>query len=239
MSENLKIGGKGKRTWNRSNRKYYSPDQIYEILQRDVWPYKTNEEVYHKRDLALGSLLYLTSGRINEVLRLRKDQFVEDPVDQDFLVCGAFYVSKRRLGGIKKRKIKIGTDSKDIPIYQEIEKKVLPGEHPSPNIPMPRVGTLAPFTKIVEEYLATLKPTQQLFGFGKSRAGAIINCITKLPGENHGFFCHWFRAQSLTYQINLLRSTIIVAKDRGVENSETLKHYYAGEWREHAKELKK
>jgi len=55
----------------------------------------------------------------------------------------------------------------------------------------------------------------------------------------YGYFNHLFRAQSFSYQINLVRSTIAVAKDRGIENPSTLAHYYTGSWREHAEDLKK
>ena len=45
------------------------------------------------------------------------------------------------------------------------------------------------------------------------------------------------RAQSLSYQVNLLRSTVAVAKQRGIENPATLAHYYRGDWRQFKEEL--
>jgi hypothetical protein len=178
-----------------------------------VWPYKTRTDFYRGRDLALASLLYLTSGRINEVLRLTKDQFREDEDDKDFLVCHDFWVSKR-MSGVT---------------------------HPTPQIPLPRVGKLAPFTRIVETYLGLLEENDaKLFSFGEGRAWSIIDCITNDPDtEERGVWNHWFRAQSLSYHVNLLRSTIVVAKTRGIENPQTLAHYYTGEWRQHKEDLKK
>jgi len=146
------------------------------------------------------------------VLKVTADQFRVDVDDPDFLVLHDFYVSKRKKGR----------------------------EHPRPDIPLPRVGSLSPFTKLVESYLVEIGPTDKLFKFTSSRALAIIDSMTKLSGSSHkGMFNHWFLSQSFSYQVNLIRSTIIVAKDRGVENPSTLSHYYTGSWKEHKEDLKK
>lgn len=212
MSQNLVEGGKGRRTWHKASKRYYDPEGIYQIIHRNAWPYKTRVDYYRLRDLALASLLYLTSGRINEVLRLVKHQFREDEEDPDFLVCHNFWVSKRKAGV----------------------------EHPTPDIPLPRVGRLAPFTEIVEAYLAFIDDEERLFKFSRARAFQITRHITSDPeNQQPGKWNHWFRAQSLSYQVNLLRSTILVASDRGVKNPQTLAHYYTGQWKEHKEEMKK
>jgi len=173
--------------------------------------YQYGRDKLHARDKALMALTYLTCGRINEVLRLRKSQFKEmrqlpnyaEP-DSNILICHEFWVSKRKKG---KR-------------------------HPLLDLPLPRVGTFAPFTALVEDYLKYLKRNAKLFTFGEHRAWVIINYIT-------GQWCHWFRAQSLSYQVNLIGSALRVARQRGVENPTTIAHYYRGQWLVDKEALKK
>lgn len=212
--ENLVPGGENRRTWKKLKAEgknlYQTPRQIHRIIQRNKWPYKTRLDYYNQRDLALASLLYLSSGRVNEVLRLRARQFVEDPDDPDFLVIHSFWISKRK-----------------------------GGKHEIVDIPLPRVGQMKPFTEYVEAYLQHVDPDEMLFKFGKSRALAIVKYMTDDPDNpEDGYWCHWFRAQSLSYWVNTLRSTIVVASDRGIKNPQTLKHYYTGGWKEHKDELK-
>jgi len=208
----LKPDGTGRRTWEKAPKKYVKPKQIFEIIQRRRWEYRRTPDLYHSRDLALAALLYLTSGRINEVLRLTRDQFIQDETDPRFLICSSFWVSKRKKGK----------------------------QHPVKDIPLPREGAWAPFTRTVEEYISQLGPNEKLFKIGTVRAYAIIQHITKLPAsEEKGYWCHWFRSQSLSYQVNLLRSTQLVASDRGIESPQTLSHYYVGDWKGHKEEMLK
>jgi hypothetical protein len=194
------------------NISYKSPEQIAAIIRYNKWPYRTRRDFYHTRDLALPSLLFLTSGRINEVLRVTKDQFKEYELDPDILLLRSFYVSKRQEGQ----------------------------DNPTPNIPLPRVGASSPLTRNVESYLEMLGSEDKLFKFSRARAWAIIRHITKRPGASSpGYWCHWFRAQSLSHQVNLIRSTIAVAKQRGVANPATLAHYYTGDWKLFKDEIKR
>ena len=56
------------------NVEYARPSEVLELIKAKFWPYKTNMQFYQSRDKALLSLLYLTCGRINEVLSLTKKQ---------------------------------------------------------------------------------------------------------------------------------------------------------------------
>lgn len=213
--QSLSEYGRNRRTLNKleamNEIEYQSPRQIYRTLFNNEWPYKIKQDYYHKRDRALGSLLYLSSGRINEVLRLKKNQILSYEEDPDFMIIQNFWVSKRKPGKI----------------------------HPILEIPLPLKGRLSGFTKLVRDYLELLGPDELLFKFSRHRAWAIIRYITNDPSnDNPGWFCHWFRAQSLSYQIGLIRSTIAVASQRGVENPATLKKYYQGDWRQFKEELK-
>lgn len=215
MIENLWEYGRRKRTLQKlqeSNEiQYQKPREILQIIKRNKWPYKQDIDFYETRDLALASLLYLSSGRINEVLRLKADQFSVDDKDPDFMLIQNFYVSKRKKGKT----------------------------HPILEIPLPLKGSLSPFTRLVRDYLKLIAPDEKLFSFGRQRAWAIIRHITNDPeNPNPGWFCHWFRAQSLSYQVQLIRSTTSVAKQRGIENPSTLRHYDQGDWRQYKDELK-
>ena len=251
--QNLVPGGRGRRTVanmsERGEMRYLDPLDVYKILHRKRWPYTRNPEYYHVRDLGLGSLLYLTCGRINEVLRLTKDQFIDDPDDPTFMVITQFWVSKRKKASTKKI-IKIDTSRpiKDsfgnIIGYGFIEKEIRTpaGRHPIIDIPLPKTGNkLAPFTKLIQAYLDLLEDGERLFKIGTSRAWDIINTITGggQGQREEGYWNHWFRSQSLSYQINLLRSETAVAKQRGIENTRTLSHYYRGQWKQFKDELKR
>ena len=105
-------------------------------------------------------------------------------------------------------------------------------DHPTPDIPFPMVGSQAPFTQQVLDYIELLDQDDRLFKCSRARGWAIIRHIT-------GQWPNWFRTQSLSYHVNLIRSTIAVAKHRGVENPATLTHYYRGDRKLYRDELKK
>ena len=236
----LKADGTGRRTARKDIRKtdYLPPQKIYNLITEQEWPYKggkfkTKGAEYgcrrlHSRDRALMALLYLTSGRILEVLQLIKNQFRVDKEDKDFLVIIGFWVSKRMDDHVRKVPVWIEKEKR----YVAVERHIPASEHPEPDIPLPRVGQLAPLTKLVEDYLEYLDQDEQLFTFGESRAWTIVNYIT-------GKWNHWFRAQSLSFQVNLLRSTIAVAKQRGISNPSTIEHYYVSDWKQFKDEFKK
>ena len=128
--ENLSKHGIKHRTLKKEkelgNISYKSPGQIVQIINSNTWPYRTRRDFYHARDLALSALLFLTSSRINEVLRVTKDQFKEYAPDPEILLLLSFYVSKRKAGA----------------------------DHPTPTIPLPRVGSRP---------LKTSKPRREYF----------------------------------------------------------------------------
>ena len=50
-------------------------EQIFNLIMAKTWPYKTDIENYYRRDRCLMTLLFLTAGRISEVLSLTREQF--------------------------------------------------------------------------------------------------------------------------------------------------------------------
>jgi hypothetical protein len=206
----------------------------------------------------LASALYLSAGRANEVLRIQKSQFRLFPDDPEIMVCSLFQVSKR------KRKF---LDKKDTEMYRTLTSKTerdefakthaFTIEKPRIEIPMPLVGPLSPFSLAIQEFLKVCK-TERLFNISKSRALGIISWITstreqhmlrKAEIENDptnqvgrtpiGKWLHWFRSQQLSYSIELLRSTTLVAEDKGISNVNTLKHYQASRWSDHKEDYKR
>jgi len=134
--------------------KFQRPSELLEMIESKSWPYKTNQEFYECRDRALISLLYLTCGRVSEVLSLTKKQFVFDE-DPDFIIIKNMIVVKRKKRAKRKRRS----------IRDEV--------------PLPKAGSLGTFTKFVTEYLNRLKDAdEKLFTFGRHRAWQIVHFIT-------------------------------------------------------------
>ncbi|MFH0850416.1 MAG: hypothetical protein V1924_05695 [Candidatus Bathyarchaeota archaeon] len=75
------------------------------------------------------------------MLRLHKSQIEHDPDDPDMMIVRPFYASKRKEGK----------------------------DHPTPDIPLPLVGSQAPFTKHVLDYIELLDQDDRLFKFSRTR----------------------------------------------------------------------
>ena len=133
-------------------KEFLRPTQIHQLITRKTWPYKTKFDFYYARDRALMALLYLTCGRITEVLSLKKRQFVMDE-DPDFIIITNMIVVKR-----KKRQRRAP------PIRAEV--------------PLPKEGPLARFTALVMEYLEVLPEDAKLFRFKRRRAWQIVRHVT-------------------------------------------------------------
>jgi len=200
---------KGKREKRRTLKtidRYIDPDQVYHVIvDAPIWPYKKDKELYAKRDRALISILYLMGCRVNEVLRLTKSQFDFDS-DPDFIIVKDFQISKRKQKTLKREGI------------------------PKLDVPLPKIGTFAKFTKIFLEYYD--EAPEKLFKIGRKRAWAITNYMT-------GKWCHYFRSQRLSHLVNLFRSALLTSRLMGIKNPQTISHYYKTIWKEHREELKK
>lgn len=128
-----------------------SPDKIFELIQNGKrWPYKTKQEFYEKRDKALLALIYLSGGRVNEVLRVEKKQFGFS--DEDFILIHEFRISKRKERTIEKEGI------------------------PRIVVPLPRTDKFKKFTDLILDYYEVAP--EHLFKIGRKRAWAIIKHMT-------------------------------------------------------------
>jgi hypothetical protein len=219
---------------------------VYERIHLNKVQYKRDAEFYNNRDLALCATLYLSSGRIGEVLKLKRSQFKLDEEDKRFLLIHNFAVSKRKRvfkdASIKllyKQELSKIKDTEKRKQYKEEMYAKYPWtvQTPTITIPCPLVGPLSKFTELLVKHLEQCK-TERVFPISKSRAWRIVNTVTGDSEFNiQGVWCHWFRAESLSYHLNLLRSTILVSEAKGVVNSETLRHYFTGSYRQFANEL--
>jgi len=201
---------------------YLSSEQVLSLVTGKQMKYATTPEFYHKRDRALMSLAFLTAGRINEVLKLRKSQFNfnESP---HYILVENMHVSKRKRELIKK-------------YGNHITKRwsfILPLS-PDPNIyEYPKMVQLVPFTRLVVEYLELLEPDEPLFQMGTRWAWEIIRKTTRL-------FPNWFRSQAeMWYGSNILRDSVKLAKFVGVVRPEQVAHYIGFDYKETLKEPQK
>lgn len=124
--------------------------RIYNMIYEEHWPYKVRIPFYVARDRALMALLFLTMGRIHEVLKLTKSQFdlVSNP---KFVIIQNYEVGKRKKATIRR----FGRTYIDIPI----SKKSI-------------------FMKTITDYLEV--SDEKLFKFGRYRAWQIIKHVTGL-----------------------------------------------------------
>ncbi|NIO36304.1 tyrosine-type recombinase/integrase [Candidatus Bathyarchaeota archaeon] len=135
--------GVGLRT-NEDIKKRLGLEQILRLITSETWPYRTNLAFYRTRDRALMALLFLTAGRVSEVLSLRKEQF-DFEADRNFIIIRNMILVKR----LKTRKGK-PVKHRTAPIRDEV--------------PLPRIGPLSKFTRPVQEYLDLLsEPEEKLF----------------------------------------------------------------------------
>ena len=132
-----------KRTWK--------PEEIYTLITEKAWPYKTDILELQCRDRAFLALLYLTAGRISEVLSLIRSQF-------DLETDPAFVIIRNMLTE------KIGPSSEALPFREEF--------------PLARAGILSQFTQLILEYIPDLEPHQKLFPFSRQRGWQIAEKIT-------------------------------------------------------------
>jgi len=201
-----------KRRTNEDIKERLGIQQIYAMIVAKTWPYKTDMEFYIKRDKALMALLFLTAGRISEVLSLNKEQF-DFEADRNFIIIRNMILVKR----LKTRKGK-PVRHRTAPIRDEV--------------PLPLEGPLFKFTKLVQKHLDLVKePKERLFKFKRHRAWQIVNHVT-------GQWCHWFRSQSESYYGKYVFTTPFALRDFvGVSDIESLGPYVKTQWRDYQNKL--
>lgn len=200
--------GKSRRTL-RNIVRTYTPEEILQLITARTWPYRTWAPFYHIRDRALLSLLFLTAGRVGEVLSLVLGQF-DRGADPEFIIIRNMLTEK------------IGPRSSNLPYREEF--------------PLPRSGRLRPYTELVVAYLDKMEEyhiqNERLFPFSRQRAWQIVEHIT-------GKWPHWFRAQAERMYGKKLGDLIALKDFVNVVNITTLAKYVKKEWEESRDLLKK
>jgi integrase len=201
-----------KRRTNEDIKERLGTEQIFNLITSETWQYKTEPDFYHARDKALMSLLFLTAGRISEVLSLTKEQF-DTEADKNFIIIRNMILVKR----LKTRKGKT-VKHRTAPIRDEV--------------PLPLQGSLSKFTRLVTDYLNLIgDPKDRLFRFKRHRAWQIVNHVT-------GEWCHWFRSQAESYYGKYVFNTPFALRDFvGVSDIESLGSYVKTQWRDYEKQL--
>jgi integrase len=147
--------GKLKRRTLKFIQYYPSPRELYQkIVSAPGWNYKENVEFYHIRDRALAALTYLLGGRISEILRLKKSQFI---VRRDRVVVRGIQLSKSRY--------------KNRPRREQFREEAW----------LPLHGERSNLTELVLNYLQLIGDNDLLFPFTRQRAWQIINSLLGVP----------------------------------------------------------
>lgn len=193
-------------------KQHLSLQQIHSLITSKAWEYKTDWESYHRRDRCLMALLFLTAGRISEVLSLTREQF-DFEADTNFIIIRNMILVKR-LKTRKGKPVKHTTS----PIRDEVA--------------LPLHGPLRKFTELIEDYVQTVSnPKAKLFSFGRHRAWQIVNYIT-------GEWCHWFRSQAESYYGKYVYTSAFALRDFvGVTDIESLGPYVKTSWRDYENAL--
>jgi len=122
---------------------------------------------------------------------------------------------------------------KDVEIKKRKAKTIARKGRPKIDVVLPLEGELVDFTALVEQYYRICE-SERLFPFGTKRAWAITKTIT-------GKWNHYFRSQRISDMMNRqgIPSSDKVAKIVGIDNPQTISHYYKGTWKEAREELLK
>lgn len=190
------IGNIPKRTL-KDIKEWLTPEQIYDLIISKMWPYKETPQFYKKRDRCLMALYFLTGGRNNEVLQLRKKNF-DMTSEIKYIVIYGMPISKR--------------SEKTIARYGPKVTQRNP-------IRLPLFGRLEPFTRLVEDHLASINEKDKLFNFGVHRSHQIIKYVT-------GKWVHWFRAMTEDFYGKVVfKDSVKLAKFIGVTNVQSVMAY--------------
>lgn len=181
-------------------KRYPEPEELLDRIRKAKgWKYKYHSELMLKRDRALVCLLYLAACRISEVLRLTKNQFDQK---EGLVVVSGIKLSKR-----KKK-----------PVDPEKLKHYRPPKHLYREAWLPLTGRRKELTQYVLDYLAELKPSEQLFTFDRHRGWQIVTGILGEPP-------HWERAYGEDYLYGEWDHDIMAVSDYVKVDARTLQEY--------------
>lgn len=204
--------GKNKRSVEADYR-FYDPPEVILAKIRNPIKYRRARDRLEVRDLALGSLIYMTTARITELVGgpvkvgilpgITPANFTEDQA----------FLNVRNLPVIKQRFYYRA----DLHKWIEITS---PEEYPRRvEIPLPKAGGLAIFTKYIARHLENVEPGEPVFNISSTRGYTIIRSRT-------GEFPHYLRDMGLKLWYRLFSRDPFKLKDfSGHKRWENLERY--------------
>jgi len=212
------LRGVSKRSVEKDYRYYDPPKRVYDKITSTTWKYKGSTEqqsFYHKRDLALMCILYISTARISEIVRanvkggnspsITKQQFVT--IDENYLML------------------------RNIPIHKRMNIEHVEDYPTRIELPFPLKGGLSLFTGHIQNYLIHVQEDEELFKFGRERAWQIINHIT-------GEFPHYLREMGLKMWLRLFERDIVKLQDfSGHRYLTNLAKYLQSTWIENSQQI--
>lgn len=202
--------GKGRRTVGQID-EYLMPRELYELIHREEWSYKTMPDFFHLRDRGYMAALLLAGGRNHEVLLTRKRMFT---VKDGLLICKGMHVGKRKKKTIERYGAHV---TKRPPLAWPLKEDLFED---------PRWNELIPFALIVYDHLQQVEDQySRLFEFDTTRGWQIVKHCT-------GMFPNWFRAQCEMIMGSLLKDSVKLAKYIGVLRPAQVAHYIGYDYRE-------
>lgn len=173
--------GKNKRSVEADYRFYDPPEIILDKIRHPI-EYRRARDRLEIRDLALGSLIYMTTARITEIVGgpvkvgilpgITPENFVEDQA----------FLKVRNLPVIKQRYALRGEKWIEIKGPEDYPRRV--------EIPLPKAGGLSIFTKYIARHLEKIEPGEPVFKLTSTRGYMIIRART-------GEFPHYLREMGL------------------------------------------
>jgi len=179
-----------KRSVEMDYRFYDPPEAIWKKLTENKILYTRDRDKLNKRDLALMSVLYISTSRVSEIVRAQvKGGFSPSIRKYQFVKMGDF-LYLRNLEVFKRFKVE---SLEDYPSRVEI--------------PFPLKGYLARFTQSIIDYLDYFEREDlEVFPITTTRAYQIVNGITRE-------FPHYLREMGLKFWLRIYSRDIVKLKD--------------------------
>jgi hypothetical protein len=202
--------GKNKRSVEADYR-FYDPPEIILAKIRHPIEYRRARDRLEVRDLALGSLIYMTTARITEIVGgpvkvgilpgITPENFVEDQA----------FLKVRNLPVIKQKFFLRGDQWIQINGPEDYPRRV--------EIPLPKAGGLSIFTKYIARHLENVKPGEPVFNISSTRGYTIIK-------DRTGEFPHYLRDMGLKLWYRLFsRDPFKLKEFSGHKRWENLERY--------------
>lgn len=192
-----------------NEREFLSFPELYEVITRNKWNYKTNVEVLQKRDMALMCVLALSGLRISEALLLKKEQFTES---KDFIIIkNAMTVKNSRI----REEIPLSKHGSAKPFTQAISNYLLliPGFE---DYVFPRASGVG---ILWNQHIS------------RQRAHRIIKSLTN-------FYCHYFRGVCETKYGKIFKNPYALKDFMGLRDIRSTEPYVHIDWRDFKNSIK-